>query len=130
MDRPWPFRLKNNISDVCTVQRWEQTDKNGKTYKYIDRDCSDEKAAKEKAGKKNCNDVKIDFTGDKYEACWSICEGNLCNDARAVFGSMILMAMMIWLWFSKMCSLCQTISVTSHKPDISEFMLETSCSSK
>ena len=83
------------ILDVCTVQRWEQTDKNGKTYKYIDRDCSDEKAAKEKAGKKNCNDVKIDLTGDKFEACWSICEGNLCNDARAVFGSMILMALMM-----------------------------------
>ena len=49
---------------------------------------------KEKAGQKNCNDLKLDFLDTKHEACWAICEGHLCNGTREVFGSMVLMALM------------------------------------
>ena len=78
---------------VCTVGRWEVIDKNGISIKYIDRDCSDRESAKAKAGKKNCNDVKVDLTGEKHEACWAVCEGHLCNGTREVFASMVLMAL-------------------------------------
>ena len=81
----------NSISgSVCAVARWE-TSYNGKTIKYIERDCS---KMKEKAGQKNCNDLKLDFLDTKHEACWAICEGHLCNGTREVFGSMVLMALM------------------------------------
>ena len=52
---------------------------------------------KAQKGKQNCNEVKVDWTGDKHEACWAVCEGELCNGTREVFGSMILMALMVIL---------------------------------
>ena len=64
-------------------------DKNGVSIKYIDRDCSDDKEVKAQKGKKGCNDVKIDLTGDKHEACWAVCEGHLCNGTREILGSMV-----------------------------------------
>ena len=61
---------------------------------YIDRDCS---RMNEKAGKSNCNDIKLDFFDSKHEACWAVCEGHLCNGSREVFGSMVMMALMVIL---------------------------------
>ena len=49
---------------------------------------------KEKAGQKNCNDIKLDFYDEKHEACWAICEGELCNGTREVIGSMLLVILM------------------------------------
>ena len=52
---------------------------------------------KEKAGQKNCNDIKLDFYDEKYDACWAICDGHLCNGTREVFGSMLFVALMMIL---------------------------------
>ena len=87
------YDIKHFQGSVCGVARWEVT-RNGKTVNYIERDCSNMKA---KAGKSNCNDIKLDFTDTKHEACWAVCEGRLCNGSREVFGSMLLMALMVIL---------------------------------
>ena len=77
------------------MARWEST-REGKTTKYITRDCLSSDL-NEMAGRKNCNDLKLDFYDEEHEGCWAICEGHLCNGTREVFGSMLLMALMMIL---------------------------------
>ena len=76
------------------MARWEYTDSKGKTTNAIARGCSN---LKQKAGQNNCNDIKLDFYHEKHETCWAICEGQLCNGTREVFGSMLLVALMMML---------------------------------